>query len=298
MARSVFSFLCFSLPTSRVALAAMLAWPVLASALPLTLTSATTEVVVNGGEAGNGLVPYDGYFRYTDLASAEETTWSVDPVLRFGSGATFVLSDGSTGGFGSPSDAGGGIIRSSAGVSDGGLLIDVSADTELLGSNARTTFRFTASGDMTGATFIFYAENDLFGFDDDTAAFTGSIAGGDLALFQFDSVAGGLTVRLDGAGLSGALLSAFGADLWTGFGTALEGGDLSVLSADGSNFATSGDLGLALAFSLSGREATVVVNYDTQPLPPGVPEPASAALALLGLAAAARMRRGRVRLCA
>lgn len=62
----------------------------------------------------------NGSFRYADLAAAEETTWSVDPVLRFGSGATFVLSDGSTRGFGSPSDAGGGIIRSSAGVTDGG----------------------------------------------------------------------------------------------------------------------------------------------------------------------------------
>lgn len=117
-------------------------------------------------------------------------------------------------------------------------------------------------------------------------------------MFQFDSVAGGLTVRMAGAGLTGALLSAFGADLWSGFGTALEGGDLSVLPAAGSNFATLGDIGLALAFSLSGRAATVVVNHDTQPPPPGVPEPASAALALRGLAAAARMRRGRVRLSA
>lgn len=241
-----------------------------------TLSNGTTSVVVNGGEANNGLVPYDGYFRYTDLGTAEETTWSIDPLLVFGSGSTAVLSNGSTGGFGSPSDQGGGVIRSTAAVSG----IDVQADTRLIGTNTQTTFSFSAStGTLDGTTFVFYAENDLFSFLDDTAAFTGSIAAGDLALFQYDSNVGGLTVKLTGEAASGATLSLFGAGLWSGWGTALEGGDLSVLSADGSNFATSGDLGLALAFTLSGNSATVTINYDTQPLPPNaVPEPSSIAM--------------------
>lgn len=264
----------------------------IAHAVPITLSNATTEVVVNGGEADNGLVPYDGYFRYTDIAASEETTWSVDPLLRFAEGTTAVLSNGATGGFGSPTDIGGGVVRSTATTRS----ITTQADTELVGSNAKTTFTFTSATGATldGATFVFYAENDLFGFADDAAAFTGSIAGGDLALFMFDTAAGGLTVKLTGEAVSGASLTLFGADEWTGFGTALEGGDLSVLSADGSNFETVGDLGLALAFSLSGTSATVVINYDTQPLPPdttGVPEPNSLALVALGLAAALSRRR-------
>ncbi len=261
-------------------------------AVPITLSNATTSVDVNGGEADNGLVPFDGYFRYTDIATGEETTWSIDPLLRLAEGTTAVLSNGAAGGFGSPTDVGGGVVRSTATTRS----VTTQADTELVGSNAKTTFTFTSATGATldGVTFVFYAENDLFGFADDAAAFTGSIAGGDLALFMFDTAAGGLTVKLTGEAVSGAALTLFGADLWTGFGTALEGGDLSVLSADGSNFETVGDLGLALAFSLSGTSATVVINYDTQPLPPdtnGVPEPDSLALVGLGLAAALYRRR-------
>src|SRR4051794_39743874 len=55
---------------------------------PITLSNATTILQVNGGEANNGLVPFDGYFRYTDIATHEETTWSIDPVLRFSNGTT------------------------------------------------------------------------------------------------------------------------------------------------------------------------------------------------------------------
>jgi len=233
----------------------------------VTLLSATTQVVVNGGEANNGLVPYNGYFRYTDLSAAEETTWSVDPLLVLKDGSSRVLSNGSIGGLGSPSSAGGGVVRSTATIPD---IASVQADTELIGSNARTTFTFTAAAgnQLDGLVFIFYAENDLFSFSNDAAAFTGSIAGGNLTLFMFDSVAGGLSVRLNAKAVANSRLTLFGAGLWTGFGSALERGDLSVLSSDGSNFQTLGDLGLALAFSLNGASATVVVNYDTQPEPP------------------------------
>ena len=77
-------------------------------AAPVTLVSATTGLVVFGGEANNGLVPSGGYFDYTDVAAAELVTWSIDPVLVFGSGQTAVLSNGAAGGFGSPVNLGGG----------------------------------------------------------------------------------------------------------------------------------------------------------------------------------------------
>ena len=90
---------------------------------------------------------------------------------------------------------------------------------------------------------------------------------------------------MTGEGVSSASLSLFGAGLWTGFGDALEAGNLGVLSATGSGFATSGDLGLALAFSLQGTSATVIVEYNGQQgLPAAVPEPAI--LTLLGLGSA------------
>jgi hypothetical protein len=247
-----------------------------------TISNATTSVTVYGGEANNGLVPAGGYFDYTDLGTGIQTAWSIDPLLVFSNGSTAVLSNGSTGGFGSPSDLGGGVIRSTASTSG----IDVQADTQLVGSNAQTTFTFTAStGSLDGITFVFYAENDIQSFSDDTAAFTGSIAGGDLALFQYDTATGGLTVRLTGEAGAGSTLSLFGAGLWPAWGTSLEAGDLTVLSADGSNFATSGDLGLALAFSLTGSSASLVINYDTQPLPPNV-APAPSSIVMLALVGA------------
>ena len=39
--------------------------------------------MVFGGEANNGLVPSGGYFDYTDIATSELVTWSIDPVLVF-----------------------------------------------------------------------------------------------------------------------------------------------------------------------------------------------------------------------
>jgi hypothetical protein len=252
------------------------------------LSNATTSLEINGGEANNGLVPYDGYFRYTDLAANEETTWSIDPLLRFSDGTTAVLSNG---GFGSPADLGG-VARSTATSN----FISTQADTELVGSNARTTFTFTAAPGnlLDGTTFVFYAENDLFGFDDDLTAFQGSIATNDLVLFQYDSAAGGLTVKMSGEAGSGSQLSLFGAGIWTAWGTAIENGDLSVLSSTGSNFATTGDTGLALGFSLSGETATVVINYDMQPQPPGVaavPEPSTLTTFALGMFAIVWARR-------
>ena len=267
------------------ALALIALLPTVVQAAPITLTNATTSLQVNGGEADNGLVPFDGYFRYTDLAAAEETTWSIDPLLRFSDGSTLVLSDSTAGGFGSPVDAGSGMVASQV-LGAGSGLVDVVAITELVGSNARTTFTFTAASalPLDGLRFVFYAENDLF-IADDTASFTGSIGGGDLVLYMYDTANGGLTVRMTSEQGAGATLDLFGADEWTAFGNSLEGGDLSVLSADGSNFAAAGDLGLVFAYSLSGTKATVVINYDTQPVPPtGVPAPSSLGMIGLGLA--------------
>lgn len=262
-----------------------------ASAAPVVLMNPSTSVSVKGGEAGNGLVPFDGFFSYTDLITGATPTWSIDPFLRFSGGSTAVLSAGGASGFGSPTDLGGGMVGNSA-VSGA---VTTSAVTTLVGTIARTTFTFTSvtGAALDGTTFGFYAENDILGFGDDTAAFTGSIAGGDLKLFQYDTVGGGITVRLSGVATSGASLVAFGSGIWTGFGTALEAGDLSVLSADGSNFVGGpGDLGLTLAFALTGTSATVVVDYTTQPLPPNlVPEPEGAALVGLALLALVAQRR-------
>jgi hypothetical protein len=253
-------------------------------AASVTLSNATTSLTINGGETNSGLIPYGGYFSYTDLGDAEETTWSINPLLVFSNGSTSNLSNGSTGGFGSPTDIGGGVVRSTSTTTD---LISTQADTELIGSNAKTTFSFTdlSTNGLDGTTFVFYAENDIFSFANDTAAYTGSIAGDDLALFMFDTGLGGLSVKMTGEGVSNSSLSLFGAGIWTAWGTALEGGDLSVLSSDGSNFATVGDLGLALAFNLTGSSAELIINYDTQPNPPPMPAvPVPAAIWLFGTA--------------
>ena len=65
-------------------------------AAPVTLTNATTSLTVNGGEANNGLIPFNGFFQYTDIAASEETTWSIDPLLVFSDSSTLILSNGAT----------------------------------------------------------------------------------------------------------------------------------------------------------------------------------------------------------
>ena len=110
--------------------------------------------------------------------------------------------------------------------------------------------------------------------------------------FQFDEAAGGLTVKLSGEDGVGSELALFGAGIWTDWGTALEGGDLTTtLSADGSIFSTTGDLGLAIAFSLSGEIAELSVTYET--IPGIVPEPATAIGMLTGFLCLMRHRRAR-----
>lgn len=241
----------------------------------IILSNDTTSLRVNGGEANNGLLDEDGYFRYTNLATSEETTWSVDPMLVFSDGSIAVLSDGL---FGSPVDIGGGIVRSTA-MTNG---VIVQADTRLIGGIARTEFNF--SGLLDNITFVFYTENDIL-IPGNEALFTGSIAGGDLELVQY---AGGLSVLLSGEAGFGATLSLFGSGIFMGFGKALESGDLSVLSSDGSNFVGGpADLGLALAFSLAGSEATVIVDYLV------VPEPSACILLTSAIAGAACRRRKR-----
>ncbi len=232
----------------------------------ITLSNNTTSLVVSGGLARNGLTSYGGYYTQTDLARNTRPTWSVDPVLRFPNGAVTVLSNANvSGAFGAPQHIGNGVVRNTS-VTNG---VSVQADTELVGSSPKTTFTFTASPGETlnGTTFVFYVENDIISVQN-IASFTGSIAGEDLALFQYDSDARNFTVRLTGEADTGASLDLFGAGRWTGFGYAIETGDLGVLSPDGSNFVTSGDLGLALGFSLSGTSASLTINYDNQPTPP------------------------------
>lgn len=240
------------------------------SAEPLMLRNESTTVVVNGGMANNGLIPEGGFFNYIDHAhNQEKTTWSVNPVLITGDRhrRIFDLATASRGGFGWPEKTEDDSLRCQVRAAD----IDIECRFELVGSNAKQTFRFRGSK-LDGMTFLYYAENDLFGHSNDVASYTGSISDGDLALFMYDSQAGGLSVRLDGEAVANAELTLFGAGLWTHWGRSLERGDLSVLSDDGRNFVRVGDLGLALAFELSGSEAVVVINYDTQARPPYDPK--------------------------
>jgi len=280
MARKMFSRT--SGVATAIAAAAMLTC--LPAGAAVTYSNATTILTVEGGDAANGLIPYNGYFRYTSVAYSEETTWSIDPVL-INAGTASVLSNSL---LSSPIDDAG-TAKSSASVAG----IAVAAATSLVGTTAINTFTFSSTADMTGTTFVFYAENDIFGFADDVAAFSGSIAGGDLKLYMYDSLAvgggsPGLTVIMAAPTVSGgAALTSFASGIWTGFGEAIELADLSAFSADGSTFVTGpADLGIALAFSLTGTEASVTVTYDTSlTVPPeaGVPEPATLMLIAAGL---------------
>lgn len=266
-----------------------------AAAAPITLSNATTEVEVYGGEANNGLTNSGGYFRYTDLASGEETTWSIDPVFILANGAATVLSNGSAGGFGSPMDLGGGVVRSTTSVG----IIAIQADTELIGTIARTTFTFTltTAGSLSGHHLVFYAENDIVGFSSNVASFSGSIAGGNLVLNQTQTATGGLNVRLTGAPLSGAALTAFGSGVFSGFGSAIAASNLTVLSNDGSNFVHGpADLGLALDFTLADgvSSATLVVDYSVAPAVAGAVGAPTMSVAALALVCVALMAAGTV----
>lgn len=239
----------------------------------------TTTLTVNGGDALNGLVPANGYFNYFDKAQNDETTWSVDPVLIAPTGAVSVLSNGL---LSSPTLIGGAAVSTAATAG-----INVTASTSLIGQIARTTFTFVAPNSLAGYQFLFYAENDINGVSDE-ATFTGAIASNDLRLFQFDDPSQAFFVRLNQESASNAALALFGCGDWTGFGTALEAANLSVLSADGSNFDTSGDIGLALQWNLgAGPTATVTVDYATTNI---IPEPTS--LAVIGLVLLGVRRRG------
>jgi len=243
-------------------------------------SNATTDLNVRGGLAANGLIPPDGYFSYTDkvVIPAEETTWSIDPVLIAPTGNVFVLSNSL---LSAPVDVAG-KAQSTATV-DGGL-VDVVAETELVDRVARTTLRFTSlsgSQSLAGYKVLFYAENDLFSPNDDAATYTGSIAGANLKLFQYDTITSDFYVQVNESAVpTNATLATFGAGIWTGWGTSLEAADLSVLSADGSNFATLGDLGLALQWDLGDAASSLItVDYGVTT---DVPEPATgAAIALL-----------------
>lgn len=234
----------------------------------IRLKNATTTIVINGGIRENGLVPYGGLFRYHDHEHRfEETTWSVDPVL-ISRGTTYVLSRSDRDGFGKPVKLSPNLVQCKASLGK----VDVEVDFELVGSNAKQTFRFDSQYDLTGSTFVYYAENDLFGHANDIASFTGSLPSRNLALYMYDSKAGGLSVKLTGIGVQDSKLSLFGAGIWTGWGLSLEKGKLTGLSYDGRNFKRYGDTGLALAFELSGKQPELIINYDSLARPPYDPK--------------------------
>lgn len=234
----------------------------------VTYSNADVSLQVNGGEANNGTVPANGYFNYELINVGVETTWSIDPLLILPTGQVINLANGLAGGFGSPVDNGG-VAQSTAVISNE---LTVEANTTLNNLLASTTFNFITDGSLEGYKLVFYAENDIPPSDSNIAGTFGSLAGGDLILLQANFIPGGIVVGLLGGGLSNAQLSLYGSGLWTGFGTALESADLSVLSSDGSNFVYGpGDLGLALGFDLSGTGgASLVVNYVAISVP--VPE--------------------------
>jgi hypothetical protein len=271
-----------TIPMTMLRVAAVAAVLSSTSLADVTFSNPQTSLTVRGGAANNGLVPFDGYFRYTDVARNEETTWSVDPVFIAPTGAVSVLSNGL---LSDPIDVGNNTARSTASVPG----YNVSMDTQLVGRVALTTFNITPdspTGSLDGAKYVFYTENDLFAAAD-AAEFTGSIANNNLRLFQFDTAQSDFYVQQNHVAATGAELVAFGCQNWTAFGTAIENGDLSVLSADGSNFVTSGDLGLVHAYDLSGSSASITVAYGVVAV---IPEPAALSLLAASLALLSRRR--------
>ena len=260
---------------STVLAAGALALPLVgeASAAPVVFDTAGATLSVDGGEADSSLTQRGGYYRYFDKASGAELTYSVEPLLIFpdASLAPVRLTQSAAGGFGTPTLVGG-AAQNLASVNG----IDVTARTSLVDGFAVSTFDIASTTSLAGVTFVFYAENDVV-TSTNTATFAGGTALDDVVLYQNGGSIGNLTtVVLQPGKTTNADLSLFGSGVFSGFGGSLEAGDVSVLSNDGSNFVFGpGDLGLALAWSLSGTNASLTVSYGSAA---AVPEPASLSL--------------------
>jgi len=273
---------------------------------PVVLENDVARVTVFGGLAGNGLSNSGGYFDYFNKPRATNTAFSIDPVLIAPNGTVFVLSNdllgGPTPGKTNPLTPSAG---SSATIADNqNQFFGVTAFTTLLlDGTARTQFSIEnipsvqgggsgaggPSSPLTGWKFVFFAESDLFGFGNDQAAFTGSIAGGNLELFQSDDATSNFFVRLRTHETGNAQVSAFGSGVFTGFGDAIQAGNLAGLSANGSNFVSGpADLALAIAYDLGGVAASVTVDYSVTSV---IPEPTT--LGVLAAATALLLRRRR-----
>jgi hypothetical protein len=245
----------------------------------VTLTSPTTEVTVFGGSAENGLTNSGGYFDYEIRSESLLTTYSIDPVLIAPTGEVFVLSNGL---LSTPGGSGEGAAPNTQSSAEVGPYL-ILAETTLVGDVAVSNFRIQAAtgAGLTGAKFVFYAENDLPTLSTNRASFSGSVSDEGVVLRQrtdpsadqdvvvelFDRLVPSLT---DG-GPTGIRPSQFASGQFNGFGTRITNGDLSDFSADGSTFNPGpADLGLGLLYDLSGDDVVISIGYRGE----FIPEPA------------------------